>query len=162
MRASLIFPILILAAAASALSAQEAVESESAGVLDRPMPPAPNTNTNEVTVVSTPEPVAPVRPDIAQQNLQEEFEQEQQVLEQLPEQELQDRADQGERAAQVVLAENFAMEASMLAFAPEAANDALSDAVKWYSRAAMRGFPGAPSLDKAGVQFFPIRVQRIP
>lgn len=81
-------------------------------------------------------------------------------LEQLPLPDVTERAEAGERAAQVVLGNDFAREAAMLGFAPAAANDALSDAARWFSRAAASGFPGAPSLDQAGVRFYPIRVQR--
>jgi len=48
-----------------------------------------------------------------------------------------DRAEEGERVA-----------------------DALSDAIRWYSLAARRGFPGATSLDQSGIRFFPIRAVR--
>ena len=85
---------------------------------------------------------------------------EQSSLERLPRAQLERKAQLGERAAQVVLGSDFAREAGMLAFAPAAANDALSDAVRWYSLAASRGFPGAPSLDQAGIRFYPIRIQR--
>lgn len=91
-----------------------------------------------------------------------EFKKELKALKKLPQRKLLEKAKKGERAAQVMLAEDFAKEAAMLAFAPAAANDALSDAVRWYSLAAKRGYPGAPSLDDVGVQFFPIRVQRTP
>lgn len=164
MRAHLLFPFVFLATAVSTsvAIANDADVFESAGVLDRPLPLSPNTDVNTTTVITTVDPAAVVIPEDAQENLRAEFEQEQDVLEQIPEQQLQQKADQGERAAQVVLAENFAKEAIMLSFAPVAANDALSDAVEWYSRAAMRGFPGAPSLDQAGVKFYPVRVHRVP
>ena len=85
---------------------------------------------------------------------------EQEVLETLDRDALQTKAEAGERAAQVVLGNDFAEEAALLSFAPAAANDALSDAVRWYSLAASRGFPGAPSLDQAGIRFYPVRIQR--
>ncbi len=128
------------------------------GALDRPLPDSP-TSLNDVTE----QPAAVLEadtPEEVEEALTEEFVEEQEELEQLPRDELQDRADDGERGAQVVLAEDFAQEASMLAFAPAAANDALSDAVRWYSLAAQRGYPGAPSLEQAGVQVYPIRAQR--
>ena len=134
------------------------------GVLDAPLPQS-NTAVN-ISTSETSAPVAEAIQNVAgnseavQEVLREELENEQEVLEALPQNELEDRAEQGERAAQVTLAESFAEEATMLSFAPAAANDALSDAVRWYSLAAQRGFPGAPSLDQAGVKFFPIRVQR--
>jgi|GEM_PF-5163990 len=71
-----------------------------------------------------------------------------------------DRAEEGERAAQVALGVDFVKEATQLGLAPAAANDALSDAIRWYSLAARRGFPGATSLDQSGIRFFPIRAVR--
>jgi len=92
--------------------------------------------------------------------LRREVAQEQKELEKLSRKDLEKKAESGERAAQVVLGADFAQEAALLSFAPAAANDALSDAARWYSLAASRGFPGAPSLDTAGVRFYPIRVHR--
>ncbi len=89
-----------------------------------------------------------------------EVQREQAALEELNRNALQTHAQDGERAAQVALGVDFAKEATQLGFAPAAANDALSDAIRWYSLAARRGFPGAPSLDQSGVRFFPIRVVR--
>ncbi|MBX2836328.1 MAG: hypothetical protein KTR35_05705 [Gammaproteobacteria bacterium] len=94
------------------------------------------------------------------EELKEEVREEQETLEQLPREELEASAEAGERAAQVALGVDYAKEAQLLSFAPVAANAAASDAVRWYSIAAQRGFPGAPSLDLAGVRFFPVRVQR--
>lgn len=129
-----------------------------AGVLDLPMP----ASDTELTI-STQQPAA-IRnassPEEANQALRTEFVKEKNELEKLPRAQLQQRAENGERAAQVTLAEDFAKEAALLSFSPEAANDALSDAVRWYAMAASTGFPGAPSLDQAGVKFYPIRVQR--
>lgn len=128
------------------------------GVLDQPLPGS-NTSITPTTPQQLPI-LSPGTPEEVQEELRTELEEETEELELLPRAELEDRAEDGERAAQVVLAEDFAQEAAMLSFAPEAANDALSDAVRWYSLAARRGFPGAPSLDQAGVKFYPIRVQR--
>jgi len=102
----------------------------------------------------------PTSPPVDIERLQDEVQAEQAALETLPRAELEDRAESGERAAQVALGTDFAREATLLAFAPAAANDALADAARWYSLAASRGFPGAPSLDQAGVRFYPIRIQR--
>lgn len=128
------------------------------GVLDLPLP------ASETEVTISEQQPAPVRnaqnPESANKALRTELAKEQKELEKLPREELQARAENGERAAQVTLAEDFAEEASLLSFAPDAANDALSDAARWYSMAAEQGFPGAPSLDTAGVKFYPIRVQR--
>ena len=145
------------------LSLQVAIADDSAdgavntGVLDAPLPGA----TTQTTTAQ--EPVITLEtddPQAIQQALREELADEQEELVKLPRPELQQRAENGERAAQVTLAEDFAKEAAQLAFAPDAANDALSDAVRWYSTAASRGFPGAPSLDQAGVHFYPVRVHR--
>lgn len=151
--------LAVLIASTTPATANTATGTQSPGVLDRPLPATTHSHT-AAPVVTTHDAVSAVGPELAQEILREEFDQEQTALEQLPEQDLQQRAEQGERAAQVVLAESYAREATLLAFAPAAANDALSDAVRWYSLAASRGFPGAPSLDHAGVQFYPIRVQR--
>ena len=94
------------------------------------------------------------------EQMRDEVQSEQTALEQLNRNALQNRAEEGERAAQVALGVDFAKEATLLGFAPAAANDALSDAIRWYSLAARRGFPGAPSLDQSGIRFFPIRVVR--
>ena len=92
--------------------------------------------------------------------MQEAVEEEIEILEALPAAALEARAESGERAAQVVLGIEFAREAQSLNGIPAAANQAAEDAVRWYSLAARRGFPGAPSLDYAGVSFYPVRVQR--
>ena len=99
---------------------------------------------------------------LAPEQLQEQVQREQAELESLDRNQLERRAEAGERVAQVALGADFAKEATLLGFAPAAANDALSDAARWYSLAASRGFPGAPSLDQAGVRFYPIRIQRDP
>ncbi len=101
--------------------------------------------------------IAPGRP---LQSIQREVRLEQQQLETLPRRQLETRAQSGERAAQVALGTDFAREAALLAFAPMAANAALSDAARWYSLAARRGFPGAPSLDQSGIRFYPLRIHR--
>lgn len=101
----------------------------------------------------------PVVP-IEQGELQRAVHAEQDALERLERPALERRAEAGERVAQVVLGADFAKEAASLAFAPIAANAAIGDALSWYARAASRGFPGAPSLDQAGVRFYPIRAQR--
>ena len=125
--------------------------ADSPGVLDLPAPGADDT---EVVALEP----APGVTD--QASLEREVQREQRTLERLDRGQLERRADEGERGAQVALGTDFAEEAESLAFAPAAANAALSDAVRWYSLAASRGFPGAPSLDEAGISFHPIRVQR--
>ncbi len=110
--------------------------------------PARNPNVNSA------DPVA------RQEAVQEVVEDEIEVLEALPIAVVEERAEDGERAAQIVLGTEFAKEAQSLTGLPEAANQAAEDAVRWYSLAARRGFPGSVSLDYAGVSFYPIRVQR--
>lgn len=91
---------------------------------------------------------------------QKKVKKEQAALEKESRKSVKNRAEKGERLAQVVLGNDFATEAQQLTFAPIAANAALSDALKWYAIAAQRGYPGALSLDAAGVSFYPLRVVR--
>lgn len=101
-------------------------------------------------------------PVIRQEAVQNTVEEEIDELEALPIVQVEERAESGERAAQLVLGTDFAREAQSLSALPAVANQAIEDAVRWYSQAASRGYPGAPSLDYAGVSFYPIRVQRAP
>ncbi|MFK8075576.1 MAG: hypothetical protein AB8B84_03245 [Granulosicoccus sp.] len=130
--------------------------------LDQPLPVAGNQIPGKPGVVSLQGQSTILTTDTltAQNELRVEVAEEQRQLELLPRDELVEKAENGERAAQVVLGADFAKEATLLSFAPAAANDALSDAARWYSLAASRGFPGAPSLDQSGVRFYPIRIQR--
>lgn len=155
-------PRLFAAAAIAVLLLPTRGFSADLGPLDQPLPVAGNqipgkpgvvTLQGQTTVLTT-------DPLTAQNELRVEVAEEQRQLELLPREELQEKAENGERAAQVVLGADFAKEATLLSFAPAAANDALSDAARWYSLAASRGFPGAPSLDQSGVRFYPIRIQR--
>ena len=155
-------PRLLAAAAIAVLLLPVSGFSADLGPLDQPLPVAGNqipgkpgvvTLQGQTTVLTT-------DPLTAQNELRVEVAEEQRQLELLPREELQEKAENGERAAQVVLGADFAKEATLLSFAPAAANDALSDAARWYSLAASRGFPGAPSLDQSGVRFYPIRIQR--
>lgn len=154
---SLYAPVEFLRADSSSVDADP-------GALDRPLVIDGQVNPEKPGVVTSLTPVGDtvVEPVESQEELREVVAEEQEELELLPRDELEERAEGGERAAQVVLGADFAREATLLSFAPAAANDALSDAARWYSLAASRGFPGAPSLDQAGVRFFPIRVQRDP
>lgn len=95
-----------------------------------------------------------------QKALTKQVKKEQQALAKLSQNAVKKLAEKGERLAQVELANEFAAEAQLLTFAPAAANAALSDALKWYSLAAKRGFPGSPALDTSGVSVNPIRVVR--
>jgi len=99
-------------------------------------------------------------PVIRQQAVRETADAEIEELEALPIAVVEERANDGERAAQVVLGTEFAKEAQSLTGLTAASNQAAEDAVRWYSLAARRGFPGAASLDYAGISFYPIRVQR--
>lgn len=92
--------------------------------------------------------------------LKQQVKKEQKELAKLDTKALKQKAEAGERLAQVALAADYAKEAQMLAFAPAAASAAHSDAIRWYSIAAKRGYPGAPALDRSGVSFFPVRVIR--
>lgn len=92
--------------------------------------------------------------------INKQVKQEQRELAKQDRNQLKNKANKGERLAQVALGSDFASEAQMLIFAPAAANEALSDALRWYAVAAKRGFPGAPSLDISGVSFYPVRVIR--
>lgn len=130
-----------------------------AGPLDRPLA-LPGDEVGSSATTLTPSVDASNNPIQSEEQLREVVEDEQEELEQLPREQLVIKAEQGERAAQVALGSDYAREATSLSFAPEAANDALSDAVRLYTLAASRGFPGAPSLDRAGIRFVPIRIQR--
>ncbi len=101
-------------------------------------------------------------PEIRQEAVKKAVSDEIETLQTLPVAQVEARANAGERAAQVVLGTEFAKEAQSLIGIPAAANQAAEDAVRWYNQAARRGFPGAPSLDYAGVSFYPIRIQRAP
>lgn len=151
----------LCAASGSALASTLHADRDN-GPLDRPLVIDGRVNPEKPGVVSSLTLAGSGRenPVRSQEELREAVAAEQKSLERLPRAALEVRAKQGERAAQVVLGADFAKEAALLSFAPAAANDALSDAVRWYSLAASRGFPGAPSLDQAGIRFFPIRVQR--
>lgn len=133
------------------------------GPLDQPLPVTSTQRPGKPGAVSLQvQSVArPSNPVAAQNQLRAEVVREQVELEKLNRDELIEKAESGERAAQVVLGADYAKEATLLSFAPAAANDALSDAAKWYSLAASRGYPGAPSLDGSGIRFYPIRIQRI-
>lgn len=148
----------VIAIALIGLTTAATAQEDTSGVLDLPVviqTPAGMADAAPAGL-TVDEPALLIAPDELEQRVQEDFEE----LEQLPMTAVEDRAESGERAAQVVLGNGFAEEAAMLGFAPAAANEALADAARWYSRAAARGFPGAPSLDQAGVRFYPIRVQR--
>ena len=132
------------------------------GALDQPLPVSSTQTVGRPASVSLPVQSngRVTNPVAVQAQLRAAIKKEQKELEKLSRSELQAKADSGERAAQVVLGADFAKEATLLSFAPAAANDALSDAAKYYSLAASRGFPGAPSLDSSGIRFYPIRIQR--
>lgn len=132
------------------------------GPLDQPLPTSSTQRPGKPGAVSLQNQASTQarNPVAAQIQLRAEVAQEQIELEKLDRAQLIEKAEGGERAAQVVLGADYAKEATLLSFAPAAANDALSDAAKWYSLAASRGYPGAPSLDSSGIRFYPIRIQR--
>ena len=166
--------IALICMQAPALAAEVGIQPAERGILDEPLsnpnlvsPVAPF-NTSSLTPTADRPFDIPARdpdldsanPDIRQEAVQAAVEEEIEVLEALPVDEVEDRAESGDRAAQIVLGTEFAREAQSLSSMPALANQAAEDAVRWYSQAARRGFPGAPSLDYAGVSFYPIRVQR--
>ena len=73
--------------------------------------------------------------------------------------ELRKAAREGNRLAQLVVADNLVQEARQWAEVPLVANDALSEAAYWYSIAARRGYPGARPVD-AVLPAMPMRVFR--
>lgn len=162
MKRSLPLIPLVLAAAAATVSAPALADAarDASGPLDQPLPDALLTSGRGASGGAVVTGLQPAPGVVDQKSLEREVRKEQKELEKLDRRELKARAEQGERGAQVALGADFAREAEQLAFAPKAANDALSDAVRWYSLAASRGYPGAPALDRAGVSFYPIRVQR--
>ncbi len=174
-----LFSLILLSFSATAYAFDPAGNLATGGVLDEPL-----TDPNVIAPATlSPAPSAPVLvptvavpydvparepnlnsadPVIRQEAVQNEVDREMAELSQLSKHALTARAESGERAAQVVLGIEFAREAQSLNGIPAAANQAAEDAVRWYSLAAQRGFPGAPSLDYAGVKFYPVRVQRAP
>ena len=68
-------------------------------------------------------------------------------LKRLSERELMEQAENGDRLAQLVLAEELADEAQQFIDVPAMANDALSEAIEWYATAAQRGTPGSLAVD---------------
>lgn len=110
-------------------------------------------------IIDAPATTAPVTAASVEQ-IKDQVTKEQEELATKDRDELEQRANNGERLAQVALGDDFADEAQQILFAPEAANSAISDALAWYSLAAQRGFPGSLSLDSSGVKFHPVRVVR--
>ena len=144
------------------LTGQGTATAADLGPLDQPLPTSSTQRPGKPGAVSLQNQAVarPSNPIAAQNQLRVEVVKEQIELEKLDRDELIEKAENGERAAQVVLGADYAREATLLSFAPAAANDALSDAARWYSLAASRGYPGAPSLDGSGIRFYPIRIQR--
>ena len=153
---------LIIAFVTTLLTGLGTAIAEDFGALDEPLPTSSTQRPGKPGAVALQNQNSSrlTNPIAAQNQLRAEVRREQAELEKLDRAELIGKAKNGERAAQVVLGADYAKEATLLSFAPVAANDALSDAVKWYSLAASRGYPGAPSLDNAGIKFYPIRIQR--
>lgn len=156
-RVTLIAAMILCALAGSATAQQDL------GPLDQPLTSSGTEKPGKSgvsTLLNQPSLIRATDPATAQKQLRKAVAKEQKALEKLNRKQLQKRADAGERGALIALGTDFAKEATLLSFAPMAANDALSDAARMYSLAASRGFPGAPSLDQAGVQFYPIRAHR--
>lgn len=123
--------------------------------------PVPNNTVGGV--IDAPATTAPVTAAGVEQiveQIKEQVDKEQEELASKDREELEQRANNGERLAQVALGDDFADEAQQILFVPEAANSAISDALAWYSLAAQRGFPGSLSLDSSGVKLHPVRVVR--
>jgi len=89
----------------------------------------------------------------------DELKDEREFLLELSDNALSAKANSGDRSAQMILAERFALESESLAFAPVAANAAMSDAAYWSALAAQRGYPGAAPSDVA-FPSFPLRAHR--
>jgi len=89
----------------------------------------------------------------------DELKNERELLQSLSDENLTAKADAGDRSAQMILAERYALEAETLAFVPVAANAAMSDAAYWSTLAARRGYPGAAPSDVA-FPSFPLRAHR--
>ncbi len=90
---------------------------------------------------------------------QNAFKKERRKLRKLSDAALQALAETGDRSAQMILAERFALEAETLAVIPIAANSAMADAAYWSSLAARRGYPGAAAADRA-FPALPLRAHR--
>ncbi len=127
-----------------------AAEPQSKGVLDV-SPVMPTTGSGATQTVQADKP--------AKDQMQSALKEEREELKKNSRQELVAKANNGERAAQLVLAEEFADEANYESITIVSANDALSDAAYWYSLAARRGYPGAPAVDGA-LPIFPLRPLR--
>lgn len=76
----------------------------------------------------------------------------------LPEQALEQAAGKGNRVAQLALAARYADEGNRHALTLVSGNAALSDAVRWYSLSASRGYPGSMPVDV--LPLFPLRALR--
>ncbi len=119
----------------------------------------PISGTSVAGIIDAPLAVAANAAASAQQ-IKAQVNQEQSELGKMGRGELETRAKNGERLAQVALGSDFADEAQQILYVPAAANSAISDALAWYSLAAQRGFPGSLSLSTSGVKFHPVRVVR--
>lgn len=162
-------PFVLLAALISAFipsiaSAQSgASEQSNAGPLDTPLPDAiVNKNSRAADQRPARAPSRAPSGGRGAASLKSAVREEQDTLERLPRPALNARALRNERAAQIALGVSFAREAALLGFSVAAANSAASDAVRWYNKAASQGFPGAPSLDIAGIRHYPVRASRTP
>lgn len=124
------------------------------GVLDKPIG-MPTTGSGTQQTASSEELILDV------EAIRQELKAERQRLKRMNHRELLQLAQSGERAAQLVLAENFADEANYESISIISGNDAMSDAAYWYALAARRGFPGSIKVDGA-LPLFPLRSIRSP
>jgi len=158
--------IALIGIHSAAIATDANTASTRSGVLDEPLVnpnPVPPFISSTTLEFPTRDPdLESTDPNIRQEAVQAAVEEEIEELEGMQIDQVEARAEAGERAAQVVLGTDFAREANSLSSVPALANQAAEDAVRWYSEAARRGYPGAPSLNYAGVSFHPIRVQREP
>jgi len=159
MKRNLIIGTALFSLSFSAMAFDPSVEPSTAGILDeqvfnpnRPTDPGANSPSfvpPGLAAGASQANGAPARnphlnstdPEIRQQAVQDTVEAEIEELEALPVAVVEDRANDGERAAQVVLGNEFAKEAQSLTGLPALANQAAEDAVRWYSLAAMRSWP---------------------
>ena len=144
--------ILTTVALFTAHSVNATDEAANRGVLDTPVT-MPTTGSGAQLTTSANEQAG--NSPAFQQALKEERKR----LKKLNRNQLMQLANKGERAAQLILAENFADEANHESITIISANDAMSDAAYWYALAARRGFPGAAKVDGV-LPLFPLRTVR--
>lgn len=103
--------------------------------------------------------ISPAERAQARRELRRQARVERRELRRLNENQLRREARAANRLAQLVLAESLADEAQRFADVPALANDALGEALQWYSLAARRGYPGSVAIDTV-LPSFPVKVFR--